>query len=137
HVKLGPRARFTSITLHEPPKEQVLAFRIDGEAIDREAEIILLDPSQPGAFEALVSLSQGKLLSWEYVQGVQPAVTFEEILEVEDLVKQDPQFQAVLARRGITDMRLVMVEPWPAGYYGAEDDPDGRRLSRPIVFVRD
>src|SRR2546421_12373407 len=70
HVKLGPRARFTSITLHEPPKEQVLAFRIDGEAIDREAEIILLDPSQPGAFEALVSLSQGKLLSWEYVHGV-------------------------------------------------------------------
>ena len=134
---LGPRARFISITLHEPSKEQVLAFPPDGEVIDREAEIILLDPSQPGAFEALVSLSQGKLLSWEYVQGVQPAVTFEEILEVENLVKQDPQFQTVLARRGITDMRLVMVEPWPAGYYGAEDDPAGRRLSRPIVFVRD
>ena len=131
------RSRFISMTLHEPPKEQVLAFRRDGEAIDRQAEVILLDPSQLGAFEALVSLSQGKLLSWEYVQGVQPAVTFEEILEVEDLVKQDPQFQAVLARRGITDMRLVMVEPWPAGYYGAEDDPAGRRLSRPIVFVRD
>ena len=49
----------------------------------------------------------------------------------------EAQFQAVLARRGITDMRLVMVEPWPAGYYGAEDDPTRRRLSRPIVFVRD
>src|SRR5947209_14921632 len=106
HTRLSHRSRFISITLHEPPKEQVLAFRHDGEAIDRQAEVILLDPSQLGAFEALVSLSQGKVLSWEHIQGVQPAVTFEEILEVEDLVKQDQQFQAVLARRGITDMSL-------------------------------
>src|SRR5207247_11424692 len=46
------------------------------------------------------------------------------------------QFRAARARRGITDMSLVMVEPWPAGYYGPEDDPDLHRLSRPIVFVR-
>jgi len=133
---LGSRARFISITLHEPPKEQILTFPRTGEVIDREAEIVLFDPPQLGAFEALVSLSQSKVISWKHVQGVQPAVTFEEILDIEGVVKQDQQFRAVLARRGITDMNLVMVEPWPAGYYGPEDDPNLHRLSRPIVFVQ-
>lgn len=132
---LGPHVRFISIALHEHPKQAVLCYQA-GETFPRELEFVLLDNAAGATYEAVVSLTEGHVTQWRHVPGVQPAVTFEEILEVEELVKQDAQFQATLARRGITDMSLVMVEPWPAGYYGPEDDPSTHRLSRPIVFVR-
>ena len=39
-------------------------------------------------------------------------------------------------RRGITDMDLVWVDPWPFGVYDDEADLEGRRLTRGIVWVR-
>lgn len=133
---LRPRARFISITLREPLKEAVLAYTTGETPPDRQADVVLVNSPDLGAVEVVVSLTEARVISWRHISGVQPAITFEEVLEVEHLVKSSPMFREVLANRGITDMDLVMVEPWPAGYYGPEDDPLQHRLSRPIVFVR-
>lgn len=50
-------------------------------------------------------------------------------------MKNNPEFQKAAAKRGVTDMDLVMVDPWSAGYFGIEED-EGRRLGRALCFVR-
>src|SRR5258708_35474173 len=59
----------------------------------------------------------------------------DEFFECEELLKKDPDFQAALAKRGVTDMSMVMVDPWSAGYYGPEEDPS-RRLVRSLSWER-
>src|SRR5579871_3562707 len=70
---LGPRVRFVSISLHEPPKDAVLAFPEQG-PIERQAFVILLDNEQAQTYEAVVSLSRGTVLAWERIPDVQPSI---------------------------------------------------------------
>jgi primary-amine oxidase len=111
--RLGSRVRFASITLHEPPKEVVLHFRA-GEAIVREAFIILLDNETNAVSEVTVSLSDGAIVHWEHIPDVQPHIMYDEFVACEAACKADADFRAALARRGVTEMDLVMVEPWSA-----------------------
>ena len=61
----------------------------------------------------------------------------DEFFECEDAVKADPDFQAALAKRGVSDMSLVMVDPWSAGWYGDESSHyEGRRVLRAMAWVR-
>ena len=130
--------RVISVTLHEPPKAAVLAWDAaqGGECIPpaREVELVLYDAATGSTFEAEVSLST-LLVSWRRVPGVQPAISFAEVLEVERVVKAHPAFQEAMAKRGIPNLDLVLVDCLPAGYYGPEDAPT-RRLGRPLVYVK-
>src|SRR5690348_4131092 len=56
---LSERVRFASVRLNEPPKELVLNFK-PGDAIEREAFLIVLDNTDGTTYEAVVSLSTGK-----------------------------------------------------------------------------
>lgn len=132
HLDIG--VRWISVELHEPPKADVLAFQ-EGVSFTRQAFLVIFDPATNTTSEAIVSLTTREVVSWREVPGVQPAITFTEVLEVEQVVKAHPVFQAALMRRGITNLDLVMVDSWPAGYYGPED-ASTRRLGRPLVFVR-
>ena len=49
--------------------------------------------------------------------------------------KQHPDYIAALAKRGITDLDLVQIDPWPAGVFGYECE-DERRITRCISFLR-
>ena len=55
--------------------------------------------------------------SWKEIVGSQPPFTFEEFAEAEQACKDEPEFRAALAKRGVTDMSLIMVDPWSAGAY--------------------
>ena len=48
----------------------------------------------------------------------------------------NPDYVAALARRGITDLDGVQIDPWPAGVFGYEAE-DGRRIARCISFLRE
>ena len=134
--RLGDKARFVSVTLHEPPKEAVLAWTPGGDT-PREAFLQILDNADGCAYEAVVSLSGNAVTRWEHIPGVQPSLMLDEFFECEAAVKADPQFQAVLAKRGISDMSLVMVDPWSAGWYGAESAAyETRRVLRAMAWVR-
>ena len=124
---LGPRVRFESVELKEPPKESV-ASRNGAEPHGREAFIILLDNDTGSTHEAVVSLTEGAVRSWTHVPGVQPRLMMDEFFDCENAVKASPKFQEALRKRGINDTSLVMVDPWPAGNYGVPEE-EGLRLS--------
>jgi primary-amine oxidase len=133
---LGDRVRFISIALHEPPKSIVLSFE-PGMPFERAAFIIVLNNVSGNTYEAIVSLTAQSVISWTHIPDVQPPIALDEFFDCESAVKADPDFQAALQKRGITDMSLVCVDPWSAGWY--EDDPEGdrgRRLSRALCWVR-
>ncbi|HEX5991529.1 MAG TPA: hypothetical protein VFY70_03105, partial [Thermomicrobiales bacterium] len=132
------RFRFVEVALREPLKADVLAAEASGNGHDlpREARAVLIDRAERGTVEALVSLTDGRVTSWNLIEAGQATLTLEEILACEQIVRQDPDFQAAMHRRGITDMDLVWVDPWPFGVYEDEADLEGRRLTRGIVWVR-
>lgn len=126
--------RFATVTLKEPAKETVLGFQA-GDPLVREAFLVLLDNATATTYEAVVSLSDGSLTSWEMIPGVQPPIMLDEFVECEAAVKASPEFQAAIAKRGITDPDLVMVDPWSAGHYGIAEE-QGMRLSRALCWVK-
>jgi primary-amine oxidase len=129
---LPPNERFIYITLREPAKELLQAYT-PGDEFQREAEVVLVVEGQ--TYEAIVDLVEHQILELLNIPGVQAAIPFEELVGCEECVKADPRFIEAMARRGITSMEWVMVDSWPAGYYGTDDDAS-RRLSRPLIFVK-
>ena len=69
-------------------------------------------------YEAVVSLTEGRVLSWEHVPGAQPAIVLDEFVECEAAVRADPRWQEAMRRRGVTDFGLTMVDSWSAGNFG-------------------
>jgi len=132
--QLGESVRFVTVVLKEPPKHVVLNFR-HGDLIDREAFMILLDNTDGATYEGIVSLATKAVTFWKQLLDVQPSIMLDEFIECEAAVKASPEFQEAARKRGITDLDLVMVDPWSAGNYGVEDEA-GRRLSRALCWVR-
>jgi primary-amine oxidase len=131
---IGPSFRFPCVTLHEPPKSLVLQFQAN-QPIEREAFLILLDNATGQTYEAIVSLTQGKVFSWQLITDVQPNIMADELAECEQAVKAHPDFVAALAKRGITDLDRVVVDPWAIGNFGFEAER-GIRLSRCLCYLR-
>ncbi|MEE9249118.1 MAG: tyramine oxidase, partial [Dehalococcoidia bacterium] len=131
---LGKRVRFETVVLNEPPKAQVLRYK-DGDPIQREAFIALLDNDTGSTYEAVVSLADRTVKSWEHIPGVQPKIMLDEFYECEEAVKRDPTFREALEKRGITDIDLVMVDPWSAGSFGIKGE-EGLRLSFARCWLR-
>jgi len=131
---VGSQFRFPTVVLNEPPKEVVLNFK-EGDPIEREAFLILLDNATGTTYEAVVSLNQGSVTSWQAIPGVQPNIMADELAECEAAVKAHPDFQAVLKHRGITNLDLVMVDPWAVGNFSFEEE-EGVRLSRALCWLR-
>ncbi len=135
--KLGDAWRFVAVTLAEPTRSAMVADRV-GKTIARNAQAVLLDTATGRGAEATVDLSAGKVTRFESLAaGIQPPIMMDEFVECEAAVKRSPEFRAALAKRGVKDVDLVMVEPWSAGMYGTESPEDkGKRLSRALCFVR-
>ena len=113
---LGPRVRFVSITLQEPPKREVLdQQRGDGAPLERAAFAVLYDRDAQQTIEAVASLSSGVVTSWRVVEGVQPGVMLEEFFATEEITRADARWQEAMRKRGVTDFSLAMIDPWAAG----------------------
>ncbi|MCU1619870.1 MAG: maoI, partial [Modestobacter sp.] len=124
---LGPRVRFVSITLQEPPKREVLdSRRGDAAPLERAAVAVLYDRGAQQTIETVVSLSSGVVTAWRVVEGVQPGVMLEEFFATEEITRADARWQEAMRKRGVTDFSLAMIDPWAAGY--DIEDPLGRRL---------
>lgn len=135
-LKAGPAAaesfRFVQVELDEPAKQIV---REDPSSIRRSAYAVLIDRSTGDSFNARVDLAAESVTEWQKrPAGSQPPIMLDEFDEVEVNSKRDPRVVEALASRGLTDLDLVCIEPWSAGYYGVDDQ--GRRLMRALVFAR-
>jgi primary-amine oxidase len=134
HDGLGPRVRVISVALAEPLRAALSGPGAD-HPVERAAFVVLMDRDARKAYEAAVALTQGRVVSWTHLPGVQPAIVLDEFFECEAAVRADPGWQAAMRRRGITDFSLAMVDPWSAGNFGIEEEK-GRRLSRTLTWVR-
>jgi primary-amine oxidase len=134
---LAESVRFVTVTLKEPPKDAILRER-QGATIPREALLILLDNTTGRGSEAVVDLSAGTVTRYDELPfGVQPPIVVDEFAEVEEAARRSAAFRAALAKRGISDMSLVMVDAWSAGHYGNEPAEDrGKRLTRALCWAR-
>jgi primary-amine oxidase len=127
--------RYASVELQEPAKAEVLAFR-PGDPITRTATAVCWNRADGLAYRATVSLSTDKLIDWSELPGIQPNVTVDEWHDCDEFLHSDPQLIAALARRGITDLSLVLVDVWA---YGAALVPEryrGLRIGWADVWLR-
>lgn len=137
HPEYSAGFRFVCIELKEPAKESVWAFEESGAGWQREAFLLIRDRVGQKTYEAVVDLTASELVSLTAVAGSQPPMTEEEFLFCEELIRNHAQVQEALAKRGVSDYSRVVVDKWAAGYTMDADDPDARRISRPIMFVED
>jgi primary-amine oxidase len=125
-------ARFPLITLAEPDKKAVLAWR-PGQPFARKAFIVARQDR--AVYEGLVDLATGKLERWQAVPNVQPAISLDELRDAQNIRMADPEWRAAMQRRGYAaiDPKHLFCAPMPAGYSG---DPaeEGRRLVRVTCF---
>src|SRR5437763_15531301 len=103
--QLSDKVRFVSVILHESTKNVVLTFK-EGDRMPREALIKLLDNTNGATYVAIVDLTADKVTSWKHILGVQPSFMLDEVFECEQLLKSDEEFEAAVARLGITTTRM-------------------------------
>ncbi|MDT7816719.1 MAG: primary-amine oxidase, partial [Acidobacteriaceae bacterium] len=120
---LTDKTLFSSVLLHEPAKDQVLAWK-PGDAIPREADVILEDGGK--TIEARVDITARKLEFWKQMPGVQAPITESELDAMNDIVKKDPRVIAALKRHGVTDLSGVRCEPIPITWMIFPEQTNGR-----------
>jgi len=131
----GPGSRLVYCALAEPAKHAVLAW--DGRPLPREARCVLYEYPAGHTWVVTVSLDEAAVIRKVLVPDVQPPLMAEEWLANGEQIKADPSFRAALARRGVTAMSLVQVDPWPASNFGLDIDASGRRLARGVAYLLD
>jgi primary-amine oxidase len=115
---------FSSVLLHEPDKQYVLAWS-PGSPLERKADVVLYDKGH--SYAALVNISTAKVESFEELKGMQAPFTDTEEQAVNEAVKHDPRIVEALKKRNITDLNLVTCFATPGGYI-ALPEQDGRRI---------
>src|SRR5689334_804678 len=71
--RFGRQVLFVRVALHEPPKSAVLSFKA-GEALERQAFVLLRDRLARITGEVVVSITRRAILSWKDLAGVQPPI---------------------------------------------------------------
>ena len=103
---LGKFLLFETITLIEPPKNQVLSFSL-GDEIRRKAFVVALNYKEEKLYELDIDISNEKILRCDHKPGVQPAFIFGDLEmdfnEWESKMKHDPLVVDALKKRGIDD----------------------------------
>ena len=132
--RIAGGSRFVSVSLHEPPKEAVLAW--DGVArLDREAFAVVYDRGGRQLYEAVVSIPRRDVVRCEPIPGAMPSYLLEEVFAVTEVIMADPRWRDAMRRRGITDLSLTHIDPWP-GAWLSESDPGDRRVCRALTWLR-
>ncbi len=131
-----PHWRIASAELREPPKDVVRAFR-PADAIVREARVVAWNTEDGTAYIGVLSLTDDTLLSWEAQPGKQPNATVDEWHDCDAAMRRHPDVLAALAKRGITDPDLVLVDVWTYGAHLIPAAHQGRRIGWCDVWLRD
>ena len=132
--KTDSSSEFANISLHEPPKAQVLAYT-GATPPHREAFVVVYQRATRQTFEAIVDLTAGRVVSWTPKPGVQPPLLPTDYALIEQIVRSDPAWQAAMRKRGITAFDSVQVDPWSAGWFDLPGE-EGVRLWRALSYLK-
>jgi primary-amine oxidase len=130
----GSDTRFETIELLEPHKADVRAFE-RGSRIRRFARVNVFSAKTIGVTALFVSLDDEAIVSREEFPDKRPMIQIEQFTAIEEFVRKNPAFIAACARRGITDMNKVCIDPWSAGNFGIKGE-DGRHLCHVFAWLR-
>ena len=125
--------RFPLVRLDYPSKDSVRRAM----PTPRAAFLVVYDRAAASTYEVRVDLAGRQVTSWELVCDVQPAIMIEEIMELDDIVKKDPQAVAALARHGVNDLTLLQLDPWSTGTLPIPGVSARRRVIRASAYVRE
>jgi primary-amine oxidase len=123
------------IVLDEPVKA-ALAEWAPGQPVERQVRALLVPGPGCGVLETIVSLTKGQVVSIDDVPAMRSALLVTEAMYAVTETIQHPEYLAALARRGITDVSNIQIDPWPAGVFGYDCEHD-RRIARCISFLRE
>ncbi|MEY2470869.1 MAG: primary-amine oxidase [Actinomycetota bacterium] len=126
--RLTDAARFSIVALDEPPKD--LMDRV------RMARLVIVPGPGASVIDASVRLDTGEIASWAEHPGMRPALGMEDAIYAIATLHEHDGYKAALAKRGITDLAKVQIDPWPTGNFGVAIE-EGRRVFRCISYVRD
>ncbi|MGY1617469.1 primary-amine oxidase [Geodermatophilus sp. SYSU D00691] len=129
------RWRFASIELREPAKDVVRSFAA-GDPVRREARVTCWSRDEGTPFKAVVSLTDDAVLSWEAVPGEQANMTVDEWHEAHETLIKHPEVVEALAKRGLTDLDLVLIDTWAYGYSLIPQGYQDRRVGWTDVWYR-
>ncbi len=128
--------KFESIRLRYPRKAQCRAEIASGSAGDsRRAYVSIYDTAADSVSELIVDLIGNAVESASEVPGARPAINVDEFLVCAETVPRHPDFIAAMAKRGVTDLSNIQIDPFSAGNFGFEDER-GRRLVHCLVYLR-
>ncbi|HEY7423239.1 MAG TPA: primary-amine oxidase [Gemmataceae bacterium] len=135
--KVTDTTRFVLIHLHEPPKEKVLAYRPEDPPPPREAFAILYDWASNTTSEAVVDLTNKKLVSWKNVPCVQPGILPEDDhSKTAAILRAYPRWRAAMKERRVMDLDQVIIRGYPIGAY-TTGAADGHRRVFVEMFARE
>jgi primary-amine oxidase len=132
--EFGPAILFETIELLEPPKAALARWR-NGEKPPRAARANVFRADEAGVWRLTVAIETGTVLTRRFVAGARPMIQLEQFLAIEDIVRSHPDFIAACAKRGLTDMSLVCVDPWSAGNFDILGE-EGLHLSHTFCWIR-
>ena len=127
---LSANTWFETIALHEPLKEHLW----QGNCL-RLAYVCCYDPDVGETWDGIADLGQARLKEWRHVKGAQARIVIDEFIKGGEIAKADPRFIEACAKRGITDMDEVLIEPWAAGHFGVLEE-HGERLAYGHCWLR-
>jgi primary-amine oxidase len=157
---LGDAVRFAYYGLDEPHKSDVLGDHTGpastassstassstasagtasaGTGPDRRLRAFLIDTASGKSTDVVVSLLRQEVVRSRVLDprtdGQMPILS-QDFAVTEEAVRADPQWQAAMARRGLTDVSKIRLCPLTAGSFGVPDE-DGRRMVRVLAFVQ-
>jgi primary-amine oxidase len=119
----------------EPPKDELAEWE-DGEPFDRKVTAVLRDFEERETYEAVVSLSEGEVVSWEHLPDAIPHIPDMDVRESEQAVIESEAFREAARKRGVEDFEHVIVDPWPVNASEfVPDEFEDRRLARGLAWV--
>jgi primary-amine oxidase len=122
---IGEETGFSYVTLAPPEKRAVWGWQ-PGQPLSRAAFASIKQGAE--AYEAVVDLASGELLSYGRVPGAHPSFLDAEFGKAGAIALENAEVQAALERRGFTDLSDIQCFGAALGYFGNQYQ-DGRRIA--------
>lgn len=117
--------KFETIELHYPERAAVHGWDGAGR-LPRLAFVCIYDTRSGAVRECIVDLDAGEMRSATIVPNARTAVVLDELIGCVANVVVNPDFIAAMAKRGITDLTNVQVDPFSAGNFGLVGEGEHR-----------
>ena len=130
--RIDDGSRFALVNLAPPDKKKVLEWK-PGDSFARLAFASIRHDRK--MHEAIIDLTNGKLLSWKQIEGVQPGLLDSEWLLSQQILRKDPAWLAALKKRGLDSPRDVFCFPAFPGNFDREWDRENRRLGMMTCYA--